>query len=335
MVVVTGATGHIGSYLVRMLLENGEAVRALVPPFEDSAVLEGLGLEIAQGDILDPDSLTRAFEGAEEVYHLAGMISISRKDKEKVHLVNVVGTRNVCDACLRTGVRRLVYTSSIHAMVEPPHGVTFDESSSYDPKLAPGLYGSAKAAAALEVLAAVDRGLDAVIVCPTGVIGPGDSKPSQMGQMFIDVAEGRLRVCLDGAYDFVDIRDVAKGHILACKKGRKGESYILSGERLTVTEIMQTLEEVSGVKAPTCRLPMWLAQAVAPLTPVYYFLTRTEPIFTSDSIYVLTSNSDISSNKARRELGYSPRPLHESIADAVRWLMQAGMLRPSRQNGAA
>ena len=335
MVVVTGATGHIGAFLVRMLLEKGEQVRALVPPFEDPKALKGMDLQIVPGDILNFDSLMQAFDGADAVYHLAGMVSITNRDRGKVHRVNVLGTRNVCQACLQAGVRRLVYTSSIHAMAEPPHGVIFDESSPFDPQLAPGLYGRAKAKAALEVLAAVDQGLDAVIVCPTGVIGPRDVKPSQMGQMFIDVAERRLWVYLDGAYDFVDIRDVAEGHILACEKGRKGECYILSGERLTVTEIMQALEEVSGVKAPTIRLPMWLARLVAPLTPIYYFFTRTEPVFTSDSIYVLTSNSDISSQKARRELGYSARPLRESIADAVRWLMQAGMLRPSRRDSAA
>jgi len=328
MNVVTGATGHIGTFLVRGLLDRGEPVRALVPPFEDGAVLEGLDVERVEGDILEPDSLARAFEGAEVVYHLAGMISISRKDSDRVYQVNVVGTRNVAEACLRTGVRRLVYTSSIHAMAEPPHGVRFDESSSFDPKRAPGLYGSAKAEAALEVLAAVERGLDAVVVCPTGVIGPDDLKPSQMGQMFIDVAQGRLRVYLEGAYDFVDVRDVAEGHILAAEKGRKGECYILSGECISVSEIMRTLADVTGVKAPTVRMPMWLAKAVAPLTPIYYHFTRTPPIFTSDSLYILTSNCDISSEKARRELGYTNRPIRESICDAVAWLKAHGRLIP-------
>lgn len=174
MVVVTGATGHIGNVLVRELLSRGENVSVVIPPFEDTACLDGLQLEMVKGDVRQIDSLIQAFRGGDVVYHLAGAISILPGKNELLHQVNVVGTRNVVEACLKTDVRRLIYTSSIHAVKEPPHGTVIDETLPYDPDTVLGDYAKSKARATLEVLKGVKRGLDAVIVCPTGVIGPYD-----------------------------------------------------------------------------------------------------------------------------------------------------------------
>lgn len=326
MIVVTGATGHIGNVLIRELLARGERVRAIVHRFENTASLEGLEVEMVQGDVQNVNPLIQAFRGADVVYHLAAVISILADKTKLLHQVNVMGTRNVVEACLKSHVPRLIYTSSIHAIAEPPLGTVIDETMPFAPERAMGKYGQSKALATLEALKGVKKGLDVVVVCPTGVIGPYDFRPSEMGQLFIDFARRKLNAYIDGAYDFVGVRDVVMGHILACEKGQTGESYLLSGERVTVAELMLALEELSGVKAPRYKIPFWLAEAVVIFTPLYYRLSGAKPRFTSDSIRILRSNSFISSQKARRQLGYSPRPIREAIADTIQWLKETGRL---------
>ena len=326
MIVVTGATGHIGNVLLRELLSRGKNIRAVIPPFEDSACLDRLKVEMVEGDVRKIDSLIQAFKGSDVVYHLAGVISILPGKSELLHEVNVDGTRNVVEACLKTGVRRLVYTSSIHALREPPHGTVIDETCPYDADNVLGDYAKSKARATLEVLKGVGRGLDAVIVCPTGVIGPYDYRISEMGQLIVNFIKGDLNAYVDGAYDFVDVRDVATGLILACEKGRTGESYMLSGEQITVHDLMLMLEEITGVKAPSFKIPVWLARTVGKLAPLYYRLTKTKPLFTAYSVDVLASNSLISSKKARCELGYSTRSIRESVVDAVSWFRENAKL---------
>ena len=326
MVVVTGATGHIGNVLVRKLVSRSERVRAVIPPFEDASCLDGLKVEIVEGDIRQIDSLIQAFKGSDVVYHLAGIISILSGKSELLYQVNVEGTRNVVEACLKTKVRRLVYTSSIHAVKEPPHGIVIDETFPFDPDNVLGDYAKSKAQATLEVLGGVEQGLDATIVCPTGVIGPYDYKISEMGQLIMDFIQRKLKAYVDGAYDFADVRDVATGLILAYEKGRTGESYILSGKQITVRDLLMMLQEITEVKAPSLKIPAWLARTVGKIAPLYYRLTNTEPLFTTYSIDVLASNSQISSAKARRELGYSTRPVKESVTDAVAWFRENSKL---------
>ncbi len=324
MIVVTGATGHIGNVLVRRLVEEGVSVRAVVPPFEDASPIEGLPVEIVPGDVRDVGSLVMAFQGADAVFHLAGMISILPGIDERLYQVNVEGTRNVIEACFRTGVKRLVYVSSIHALREPPKGTIIDESAPFDPDNVLGYYARTKAMATLEVLEAVEEGLNAVVVCPTGVIGPYDYKLSEMGTMILRFLKRKLGAYVDGAYDFVDVRDVADGIILAYRYGRRGQSYILSGERITVREMLSVLEEASGVKAPSFRLPTWLSRLAGKIAVLYHRLSGATPLFTDYSIKVLSSNSEVSNEKARRELGFSPRSVRRSLADAVAWFLHRG-----------
>jgi dihydroflavonol-4-reductase len=186
MNLVTGATGHIGNVLVRELLGRGEKVRAMIMPGEDISPMRGLDVELFEADVLDFQSLLKAFNGMEVVYHLAGIISILPGKNQLVQVVNVIGTRNVIEAARTTGVRRLVYTSSIHALSRVPHGVLIDESVPFDPEHAISSYDFSKASASLEVLKAVKGGMDAVIACPTGVIGPYDFRRSEMGQLILD-----------------------------------------------------------------------------------------------------------------------------------------------------
>lgn len=336
MIVVTGATGHIGNVLVRELLARGKQVRALVLPSEDTGAISGLDVDVVRGDILDPDSLDRAFSGAEAVYHVAGLVVISPEQEALVNRVNVEGTINVIAAVERAGVKKLVYTSSIHSLVEPPKGRTIDESCGFDPNRSRGGYDRSKAHASLAVLNAAKRGLNAVIVCPTGVIGPYDYRVSIMGQVLLDLASGSLRAVPEGAYDFVDVRDVAIGHILACEKGRPGETYILSGECITVANLGRVVDEVSGRRRITrVRIPAWLARVAAHVAMTVSALTRIPTRITKYSIETLLSNCDISSAKARRELGYSPRPLRDSISDSLRWFAEQRKARAvfARQPG--
>ncbi|MFA5400302.1 MAG: SDR family oxidoreductase [Dehalococcoidia bacterium] len=321
-IVVTGATGHIGNVLVRELLAQGHSVRALVPPFENDLPIRGLDVEIVAADVCDAASLSTAFEGADAVYHLAGIIAITPGREALLQKVNVQGTRNVVDACLESGVGRLVYTSSIHAIQEPPQGIVINETFPVDPDNVLGPYARSKAMATLEVKKGMAHGLNAVIVHPTGVIGPFDFRISEMGQLMLDFIRGKLKAYLDGAYDFADVRDVAHGMTLACSKGRRGESYILSGERVSIKRIMELLEEISGVKAPKFKVPAWLAHSVGKLAPIYYRIARSKPLFTDYSVDVLRSNSVVTSEKARMELGYKPRSAHESIFDSVAWFRQ-------------
>jgi dihydroflavonol-4-reductase len=321
MNLITGATGHIGNVLVRLLLERREKVRAMIMPGEDATPLVDLKVEIVEADVLDYQSLLKAFAHVEVVYHLAGLISILPGKDHLLQAVNVIGTRNVIQAARFTGVRRLVYTSSIHALRRVPEGVLIDETVPFDVEHAISSYDSSKANASLEVLEAVQQGMDAVIVCPTGVVGPYDYRRSEMGQLILDCVEQKPMLYVDGAYDFVDVRDVAEGLILAGEKGRCGESYILSGERIRVIDILKIVQEVLGTRLLSLKIPLSLARLTARITPLYYQLTHAKPRFTTYSLATLVSNSFISHAKAHRELGYQPRPLRESLGDTVRWFM--------------
>jgi dihydroflavonol-4-reductase len=317
-ILITGATGHIGNVLTRKLLERGKKVRALILPGEDKTSLEGVDVEKVEGDVLNLDSLWKPLEGVSGVFHLAGIISIMPGSEPLVWRVNVEGTRNVLKAAIQSGVRRLVYTSSIHAIQRVEQGV-IDEHLPYDVDNPYGEYDRSKAQATLEVQQASQGGLDSVIVCPTGVIGPYDYRGSMMGSVIRTAAENRPTLYVDGAYDFVDVRDVADGLIAAEEKGRRGESYILSGARMSVRYLLETVREITGFSFPAIKIPFGLARAASLFTPLYYRLAKTTPRFTPYSLEVLQSNSHISHAKASHELGYHPRPLQESISDAIQW----------------
>ncbi len=322
MILVTGATGHIGNVLIRKLLEQGEKVRALIWRDEDTTPINNLEIEQVEGDVLDVGSLEAAMHGVDSVYHLAGIISIMPGKNPFVWKVNVEGTHNVVEAARRARVRRLVYTSSIHAIARAPMGVAMDESLGFDQDNPYGEYDRSKAAASLAVQNAVNEGLDAVIVCPTGVIGPYDFRGSELGEVIRSASEARTMFFVEGAYDFVDVRDVADGMISAQSRGRRGESYILGGNRISVRYLLETVREVTGKAFSSIRVPFSLAEFAARFTPWYYQKTRAKPRFTPYSLEVLQSNSNISHAKAVRELGFHSRPAIETITDTVRWFFE-------------
>jgi dihydroflavonol-4-reductase len=321
MWLITGATGHIGNVLVRKLVERGEKVRALILPNECRNSLRGLDIETVEGDVLNIDSLYKSMQGVRGVFHLAGVISIMPGSDELVRRVNIDGTRNILRVAKELNIEKFIYTSSIHAIQRVEKGV-IDETLPYDPNNPYGEYDRAKAEATLEVQQAAQAGLDAVIGCPTGVIGPYDFRGSLMGSVIHEAAASRATLYVDGAYDFVDVRDVADGLIAAAEKGKCGESYILSGQKISVRYLLETVREITGQRFFKLKIPFDLAKFAALFTPMYYSRARVAPRFTPYSLEVLRSNANISHAKATRELGYSPRPLYESVRDAVRWFLE-------------
>jgi dihydroflavonol-4-reductase len=331
LILVTGATGHIGNVLIRELTNQGKAVSAFVLPDDDCQPLAGLPVDIIYGNVLDVGSLESACEGVDLIFHLAGIVTILPGMTELLERVNLGGMRNVIAACRAKGVRRLVYTSSIHAIAEPPHGTVIDESQPFDPDRVLGDYARSKARATLLLLDEVSKGgLDAVICCPTGVIGPWDYGVSSIGQLILDFASGHLKSYVSGAYDFVDVRDIANGLALAAEKGQTGRHYIFSGAQVQVPELMAELARAIGNPAPTYRIPATIARAAGVLASIYYRLLRRRPVFTAYSIDVLRSNSEVSSARACGELGFKSRPWQESIRDHVEWFRDEGILTASR-----
>lgn len=326
MLVVTGATGFLGNVLVRTLLDAGTGpVRALVRPTSDLTALAGLDVEIIRTPLSDVASLESALAGADTVFHVAGIVSITRGGLERLREANVESTRHVLTACRRAGVRRLAYCSSIHAFVVPPPGSCISEESPVDPTRSQGSYDRTKAEATLLVREAAAQGMDTVTVHPTGVVGPYDFRPSPMGELLLQCSRGKLPAYVDGAYNFVDVRDVAAGLAAAATKGTPGAGYILAGNNVTVRDLMQTIAAVTGTPAPHIRLPISLLKAISPLIPVYYWTTRQKPLFTTYSLDVITSGCDMTSAKAEHELGYAARPFRETVEDAVRWFRKQGM----------
>lgn len=324
-IVVTGASGHLGVNLVRALVADKRPVRAIV--HKNKKTVESLGVEIVSANITDLDSLCRAFEGAEIVYHLAAVISLLKSEWDKVEAVNVIGTRNVVEACLRCGVKRLVHFSSIHALVQTPFDTPVDEarplveSRQYPP------YDRSKAAGEKEVHKGMEIGLNAIVINPTGVIGPYDFQPSHFGAALLSMANGKMPALIDGGFDWVDVRDVMTGAMQSEKVAPSGSKYLLSGHWVSMQDMAQVVKEITNASIPGFVCPMPLAQLSAPVVTACNRLLGRRPLFTTVSLKALDSNRHISHEKATRELGYQPRPFRETIFDTLKWFAEAGKLK--------
>jgi len=331
--IITGANGHFANTLVRELLAQGESVLGFVLPNDKSLALEGLGVDIVEGNIVDPLTIERLIDECKAdakdicLIHAAGIVSIDFKEKELIHRVNVGGTRNIAEICLRKGVGRFVYISSVHAIPELPDKKQISEVTEFDPDLVEGLYAKSKAAATREVLRLIEAGLSANLVFPSGMIGPNDYGCSHMTQMVLDYGAGRLKAYVDGGYDFADVRDVAAAVIRVVKERSAGEHYILSGDYISVKEIVTALGKVFPAYKCTTKLPLALAKASAPLAEIYYRLLRQKPLFTRYSLFTLASNSNFSHALASRDIGYTPRKAEESLIDMAHWLIENGRIK--------
>jgi len=320
-VVVTGAAGHIGGNLVRALLAAGRPVRAVVR--QDQRALAGLDVETVSADVRDPETLRRAFAGAEVVHHLAAIVSISGDQGGRVTSTNVDGVRHAAAAALACGVRRFVLYSSIHA-----YDLEHDEATITEQSARPGAghpaYDRAKYAGELALRDAIAAGLDAVIVNPTAVVGPFDFRPSHVGQLLIDLQHRRLPSLVDGGFDWVDVRDVVAGALAAEQRGRSGENYLLTGHYHTIAELAGWVSEITGAAPPRLLAPIWLARIGAPFVQLGNWVLRTKPLYTAESLRALLRVDRISGDKARRELDHAPRPMRQTVEDTLKWFAQQG-----------
>ncbi len=318
---VTGATGHVGNVLVRELYNRGYEITSLVLPKDDYKIIEPYS-EILVGNVLNQQFLFDNIKDYDVVFHLAGIVEIGTGNKKSVLKVNVLGTKNVLEACQKNHIKRLVYTSSVHAIKELPKGETMSEPEMVDPESVKGTYAKSKAMATQMIMNQRDPDLETVIVYPSGIVGPFDYKLSNVSQVFIDFLMGRLKAYLKGGYNFVDVRDVAKGLALAAEKGRNGQGYILSGNEITVKELLDLIAKYTGRKPVKTKLAFWFILATSYFAEIYYKLLRQKPLFTHYSIVVLNSNFSFSNDKAKEELGYTVRNIKESIKDTIKFSIE-------------
>lgn len=319
--IVTGGAGHLGSTILRLLRRTGDPVRALILPGETPEV-QGEHITYCPGDVRDPDSLAPLFDQAGPdtlVIHAAGIIDISGQLSPALRAVNVEGTRHILELCRAYGVARLVHVSSVHAIPELPRGQTIREVEAFHPDQVVGGYAKAKAEATQAVLDAAGAGLDAVVVHPSGILGPYDDGNNHLVHMIKTFLAGKLPGAVNGGYDFVDVRDVAKGCLLAAQRGQGGRCYILSGRFAEVKELLALAGRHIGRRVPPL-LPRPLARAAAPLLEAVALRKQERPLYTKYSLYTLTSNANFSHERATRELGYRPRNLEHTVRDMVDYL---------------
>jgi dihydroflavonol-4-reductase len=299
-------------------------VCALVLPGDTCTALNGLPVDCVAGNVLDPESLDRAMQGVDTVYHLAAIISIVPGSEALMRRVNVEGVRNVAAAAMRAGVRRMVHVSSIHAFRRLPEGQVVDETTPLALDNAAGSYDQTKAEGTLALREAVQQGLDAVVIHPTAVIGPNDYLGSELGKAFHGFSRHRLQLLVRGAYDFVDVRDVVEGMVLAQQHGRSGEAYILSGTYATLPHVVSLIQRTAGLHTGRLTLPDCVAMTFARLMQHVYTLAGATPQFTPYSLHTLWDNAHFSSRKAREQLGFRTRPLPETIRDILLWQAKPG-----------
>ena len=321
---VTGASGYIGGTVVRTLLAEGRAVRAI--DLHRGPTLEGLDVEYTQTDILDPESLDRAFSNVDVVYHLAAMISVAGEPSDQVWSLNVDGVGNVARAALSKNVRRVVHCSSVHAYDLEADVTEVTETSPRTLNKSRPVYDRSKAAGEEKLRLAIDDGLDAVIVNPTGVIGPLDFAPSRMGRVFTALFANRLPALLDGGFDWVDVRDVAASLLSAERHGVTAENYILPGHHATLQQLADMAAKASGVQVTAPKVPMWVARAWSPMGNLFGRKSGNPLWYTSDALHALRFSPPVSGRKAAGELTHSARSVQDSVNDIYDWFSRRGDL---------
>ena len=323
-VLVTGATGFIGGNLVRALKARGYDVRALVRPKSSTLTLENLGVEEAQGDLRDRESIARAMQGRQGVFHCAAMYTFWSLNPEEVYRVNVDGSRTVFEEAVKAGVERVVYTSTVSTIGIPKKGLGTEEMEAAPGDLI-GHYKRSKYQGEQEALRAASEGLPVVVVNPAAPVGPWDVKPTPTGGIILDFLQGKLPAYVNTGMNLVDVEDVATGHVLAMEKGEPGQRYILGNRNMTLKEVLKTLEAITGKKAPWLRVPIDLVIALGIIDQLIEgkFLRR-RPRIPLEGMRVARKPMYVSSAKAVRELGLPQSPVEEALEKAVRWFRDNG-----------
>jgi dihydroflavonol-4-reductase len=324
--LVTGAAGFVGSAVVRCLVDAGHHVRALVRKSSDLRNLEQLPVQLLFGDLTDPGSVKRSMEGCEFLFHVAADYRLWVPDPESMYRNNVLGTRNVMFEALRSGVKRVVYTSSVATLALSSNGGIRDEDSCGCLEDMIGHYKRSKFLAEALVADLIrECDLPAVIVSPTTPVGPRDIKPTATGRIIVDALSGRMPAYVDTGLNVVHVHDVAEGHRLAFDRGEVGHRYILGGKNMSLREILKSLARIGGHRPPMFRMPHSAAALVACVSEASTKIWgEGEPRVTRDGVKMARKHMFFSSKKAREELGYRPRPVEEGLCDAVAWFRQNG-----------
>ncbi len=325
MILVTGATGFVGSALVRLLLQRGEAVRVMVRADSDRRNLDGLEVEIVEGDLLKPETLKPAVQGCSGLYHVAADYRLWTRDPAKMFEANVGGSQAIIRAATQAGVPRIVYTSSVATLGIVKGGVADEDTPvSYADMI--GVYKQSKYRAEEAVQRLVtDEGAPAVIVNPSTPIGPRDIKPTPTGRMIVEAAAGRMPAFVDTGLNIAHVDDVAAGHILAFDKGQVGGRYILGGTDMELSQILAHIAEMTSRKPPRIKIPHNAILPIGYLSEAWTRLTGGDtPFVVVDGIKMAKKKMYFSSAKAIRELGYQSRPATEALADAVNWFRAHG-----------
>jgi dihydroflavonol-4-reductase len=324
--LVTGATGFVGAAVARTLLARGWEVRVLVRSGAVQQNLRDLAVEPVTGDLVDAPSLDRALAGCGALFHVAADYRLWARDPEQIYRNNVQGTRNIVESARRTGVGRIVYTSSVATIGIPADGSPGDEDTPVSLADMIGHYKRSKFLAEQAVREAAQAGTDVVIVNPSTPIGPGDVKPTPTGQIVVDAATGRMPAYVDTGLNVVHVDDVAAGHLLAYERGRAGQCYILGGEDMTLRQILAEIARLSGRKPPAIRLPHAAVLPVAYVAEALAGLTGRPPRATVEGVRLSRKRMFFSSAKAVRELGYRWRPPVQAFEDALAWFRAHGRL---------
>jgi dihydroflavonol-4-reductase len=323
--LVTGGTGFVGANVVRALLRQGTEVRALVRPRSDTRNLDSLDVELVAGDLRDRGSLETALDGCDTLYHVAAMYALWAANPQEIYDSNVTGTVNLLEAAGMAGVQKIVYTSSVATIGLPKDGTPGTEEVPLPVEDMVSHYKRSKYLAEQEVLKYAQRGLPVVIVNPSFPVGSWDVKPTPSGQIIVNFLRGKIPAYVDTGLNVVDVEDVALGHLLAAEKGRIGERYILGHANLTLPQLFQLLERVSGVKAPRLRIPYgcaYLSACVSEL--VARTITHKPPFVTLAGVKLSRKHMFFNASKAVRELGFPQTPAVEALSKAVQWFRSHG-----------
>ncbi len=319
--IITGAAGHLASTIIRYLRNTDCLIRGLILPSEEGT--DDRQVTYYKGDVTKPESLDGIFSDTEcnevIVIHAAGLISIHEGESPLLNRVNVGGPKNIIAQCVRHHVKRLVYVSSVHAIPEKDNRDGLTEAAAFSKDSVTGAYAKTKAEATEMVLEAARNGLDAVVVHPSGIIGPYDDGSNYMVQLIQMYISGKLPAGVLGGYDFVDVRDVAKGCIAAAEKGVAGECYILSNRYFSVKELLECVRRIAGGRKKIY-LPICVARFFAPLFEWCARVTNSRPLYTRYALHTLSHGGHFCHDKATAALGYHPRAIEETVRDTVTWL---------------
>ena len=327
LVLVTGASGFVGSAVARIAQQKGFAVRVLMRATSPRTNVEGLDAQIVTGDMRDVASMRNALAGVRYLLHVAADYRLWAPDPHEIERANLEGAEATMRAALDAGVERIVYTSSVATLKVTGSGASVDETSPASADQAVGVYKRSKVLAERAVERMIERdGLPAVIMNPSTPIGPRDVKPTPTGRIIVEAATGKIPAFVDTGLNLVHVDDVAAGHFLALERGRIGERYILGGENLPLQQMLADIAGMVGRKPPTIALPRWPLYPVAMGAEAVARFTKREPFVTVDALKMSKNKMYFTSAKAERELGYRARPYREGLKDALDWFRAAGYL---------